>query len=283
MNSSSIRRCAGTTGNDKLVTAGDVILEEPAKARDQRVARLFRPLDRDGPGQRPVMIGQPDLREAGAAVDAGIAEVVDQRHADDRQRRDLVGLTGEEGPVRRHVPFAIGLAQTDGVLLAKAEEGVAEFFRLAGGEEVHLDAAADLAHRRVDLRLDAEARLVGVEEDEFIVVLVEPILARHRERELVGIAVEIIDHVPLDVTIDDDLGHRRRHVGGRGDRDGEARIVILVDAVARPVLSHEVHARATLEGDEACARRKVGSLLGRLLLEGVHAGLKCLELRLQIG
>ena len=122
-----------------------------------------------------------------------------------------------------------------------------------------------------------------MEEDELVIVLVEPILSGHREGEFVEVAVDVIDHVPLDVTIDDDLGHRRRHVGGRGDRDGEARIVILVDAVAHPVLSHEVHARATLEGDEACARRKVGSLLGRLLLEGVHAGLKCLELRLQVG
>ena len=120
-----------------------------------------------------------------------------------------------------------------------------------------------------------------MEEDELVVVLVEPILARHRERELVGIAVEIIDHVPLDVTIDHDLGNRRRHVGAGRDGDGEARIVILVDAVACPVLSDKVHARATLERDEAGARRKI-RCLGRLLLDGVHAGLKCLELRLQV-
>src|SRR5262245_39897224 len=99
--------------------AGDGILQERAEARDQRIARLFRPLDADRPGQGAVMIGQADLREAGAAVDAGVAEVIDQRHADDRQRLELVGLADEQGPVRRHVPFAIGLAETDGVLLAK--------------------------------------------------------------------------------------------------------------------------------------------------------------------
>ena len=120
-----------------------------------------------------------------------------------------------------------------------------------------------------------------MEEDEFVVILVEPILARHRERELVGIAVEIIDHVPLDVTIDHDLGHRRRHVGAGRDGDGEARIVILVDAVPRRILSDEVHPRPTLERDEAGARRKV-RCLRRLLLDGVHAGLKRLELRLQV-
>src|SRR5262249_59150549 len=34
--------------------------------------------------------------------------------------------------------------------------------------------------------------------------------------------------------------------------------------------------------DEACPFRKIGCLLDRLLLEGVHARLKCLELRLEV-
>ena len=51
-------RCAR---NDQLVAAGDIILQERAEARDQRVARLLRPLHRHGPAQWPVMIGEARL------------------------------------------------------------------------------------------------------------------------------------------------------------------------------------------------------------------------------
>jgi hypothetical protein len=122
-----------------------------------------------------------------------------------------------------------------------------------------------------------------MEEDEFVVVDVEAVLARHREGIFVEIAVDVEDHVPLDVTIDHDLGDRRRHVGSRGDGDGEAGIIVLVDPIAHRILRHEVHSRPAFERDEARPGGSFGCPWDGLLLERVDAGLQSLELRLQIG
>jgi hypothetical protein len=91
-----------------------------------------------------------------------------------------------------------------------------------------------------------------MEEDEFVAAFVREVLPGHREGEFVGIAIEIVDHVPLDVAIDRDLGDGRRQVGARRDRDGEAVIIIDVAPVPCHARRHEVHLRTPFEGHEAC-------------------------------
>jgi hypothetical protein len=203
------------------------------------------------------MIGEAQLGMPGAAIDAGIAIIVHRGDADDRQHGRLVGLPDQQGPVRRQVPFAKGVTQPRAVGLSEALKSGTEIRGLGGAVEVHLDAAADLADASVDLGLDAEARLVGMQEDEFVIVVVRQILSGHRERVFVEIAVEVIDHVSLDIAIDRNLGDRRRHVGARRDGDGKAGIVIGVAPVARQGRGCEVHPRAPFEGQEACPLKRL--------------------------
>jgi len=182
-------------GDDELVTASRIILEVGRQVGPLGVRREGRLLDRDRPGNRAVMIGQADLGTAGVAERAGITREVHRRDADRQERGRLPVLADAEGPVGGHVPLAPGMTETEEI-------------RAVPVEEVTLDQGADLADRRVHLRLDAEAGLLGMQADMRLGVVGACPEARNVEG-IAGIVVEVIDHVALDVTIDDHLGHRR--------------------------------------------------------------------------
>jgi hypothetical protein len=145
------------------VAACNVILQERSDVRHVGVGTQLRIFESNCPRQRTVGVLQAQL--SAARVGEQRTGEVNRGHTDRQQGCSHPVLTSSERPVRGHVPVANSVTQTQVTQRAA-------FTNCEVAEEVAFDLGADLADSGVDLRLDAETRLLSGQADVVVAVSV---------------------------------------------------------------------------------------------------------------